>query len=398
LRARFGLRGNIPVVLLTAFAVAGLVAEACRAGHLAWKDAHRPARVYRRGIEQGWAVSLNAIEKRGITGRLPRVELRGAVLDRERHDWILFGEATERQPELPVETLAVAFRTILRELESPGIDIRPAENPGGGTTGHQDVQYFGGVANTIVGSWFFDFDYWMKRASLGVDSSAPAGLPVYWHRTVQALEHSVASCTSGGAFEQRRSNRYWLCASDFAAVEGSDTIAFETTPFRVLAESTDRERLTEPEKTQPCMSRGTGDALAAEFAQWLTDHLNQLDRAVPVAQITEWSRLLASIAWLAKQDPYRDLKPWLEAPLTWADTPSTVQTLAVGAERAHHIRTLQGLLVHTHRVDLSGGVLIRPSVSLARAADDSLFLLRQAILRSRSAGAGQWRFTFTPPA
>jgi hypothetical protein len=392
------LRGNKTVIPLTALALAGLVGETWRAGHLAWTEAHRPARVYRQGIEEGWAVSLNALEQRGITGRLPRLELRGAVLDREEHDWILFGETAERQPELAVETVAIAFRTILRELESPGIDIRPARNPGIGPNDHQDVQYFGGVANTIVGSWFFDIDYWMKRASLGAGSAPAAGLPVYWHRTVLALEHSVASCTSSEAFEQRRSNRYWLCASDFAAVEGSDTIAFESTPLRVLAESTDTAHPREQEEPQPCVSRGTDDVLAAEFAQWLTDHLNELDRSVPVSQIAEWSRLLASIAWLAKRDPYRNVEPWLNSRPTWVDTPRTVQTLAVEAERAHNIRTLQGQLVHTHRVDLSGGVMIRPSLRVARAADGSLVALRQAILRSRFAAAIQWRFTFIPPS
>src|SRR5688572_21229543 len=98
----------------------------------------------------------------------------------------------------------------------------------------------------------------------------------------------------------------------------------------------------------------------------------------------------ASIEWLAKRDPYRNVEPWLDSRPTWVDTPRTGQTLAVEAERAHNIRTLYGQFVHTHRVDLSGGVMIRPSLRVARAADGSLIALRQAILRSRFAGAIQW--------
>jgi hypothetical protein len=40
----------------------------------------------------------------------------------------------------------------------------------------------------VVGHWFFRFDYWMKRTSLGYEPAAVPGLPVYWHRLVEAFE------------------------------------------------------------------------------------------------------------------------------------------------------------------------------------------------------------------
>jgi len=43
-------------------------------------------------------------------------------------------------------------------------------------------------------------------------------------------------------------------------------------------------------------------------------------------------------------------------------------------------------VVHQHRLELSGGVLVAPSLVRARAGNNSLFLLYRAVLTARPAG------------
>jgi hypothetical protein len=365
-----------------------------------WHELHRPTAVYRGTISQGLAVSLNSLERQqGIGELLPRLDIRGVLLDRVQNDWVLFGEAVPERPGLPLDAIAIALRAVRLHLEAPGIDIQPQRGGRDASQAVQTVRYFGGLAGTVVGKWFFQFDYWMKRTSLGYEPAAVPGLPVYWHRAVEALEREVTTRPLSGSTRWTRSNRYWLCAGRFAAIEGDDTLTLEHTPLLVLAERVPAAGEAMDSPALPCASRGTDDPLAAEFAHWLTEHLGKVARVVPVAEIEAFSRLLAGFTWLTQQDPYRDLRPWLHAPLAPADTPTTVSTLTRQAGREYPVMQNSSLLRQQYWLELSGGVLIAPELKRSRVRDDSLRLLHRAVLTARPAGKpAVWRFTFRPPS
>lgn len=384
--------------LLLLLAVLGSISDGWQAALRIWQELRRPVAVYRRGIGNGLALSLNGLEARRQMGeKLPGFDLRGVLLDRSQNDWIVFGETDAQRPGLPLAAVAVAVRAMRLHLEAPGIDIRPRRGAGSERQAVQEVRYFGGVGGTVVGTWFFRFDYWMKRMSLAQEAVSVTDIPIYWHRAVEALEHEIRTCTLTGPAQWTRRNRYWLCAGEFAAIEGDDTLVFENTPLRVLTEGSADE--TGDDAASPCVSRGTDDPLATEYADWLTVHLAELAQVVPVSEIEDFARLLAGLAWLADVDPYRDLRPWLNAALAPAETPTTVSTLAMQAVREHTVMKLGAFVRHQHRLELSGGVLVAPSLIRARAGDDSLFLLHQVVLSARPAGQPTtWRFTFSPPS
>ena len=386
--------------LLFVLAVLGLLSDGWHAAHRMWHELRRPVAVYRRPINHGLALSLNALERQQKRGELlPGFDFRGVLLDRTQNDWVLFGEAAAGRPGLPLDTVAIALRAIRLHLEAPGIDIRPQHRAEGEPQTVQSVRYFGGLADTVVGKWFFQFDHWMKRASLGYEPAPVPGLPVYWDRMVEAFEREVAARRVTDPSHWTRHTRYWLCIGDFTAIEGDDTLTFERALLRVLAERVAAEDKTADRPASPCTSRGTDDPFAVEFATWLTAHLAEVAHVVPVSEIEDFARLLAGLTWLVEQDPYRHVQPWLRASLSPVDTPTTVPTLMRQAVGEHTVRQNGFLLVSPYRLELSGGVLITPTLTRARVGDNSLFLLHRAVLTARPTGKpAVWHFTFRPPS
>jgi hypothetical protein len=393
-----GSRGKI-LGLLLVLTAACLVSDGWQAARGLWCDYQRPTAIYRRAIRNGLAVSLNALEKHyRQVGQLPGLDLQGVLLDRTRNDWILFGEPDPSRPSLPLDAIAVAVRALRNHPDPPGVDIRPSGGTADESQPVQRVSYFGGVQGTIVGKWFFQFDYWMKRVSLGQESVPLSSVPVYWHRAVQALEHEVAVCHSTGSAYCIRRNRCWLCMGDFHAIEDSNALAFQSTPLRVLAEDVREGSEIPADFVSPSTTRGISDPLAAEFAARLTEHLPEITRAVPIQQIDSFARLLAGFTWLMEMDPYRDLDPWLNAALTPTHTPGAVPTLAMQTVREHTVVVGENRGRHVHMLQLRGGVVLSPRLIRARAGDDSLAPLCRALLAARPAGDPvMWAFTCTYP-
>lgn len=388
------------LTLVLGLTALGLAVDGWQAARGWWQQQHRPTAVYRRALRNGVAVSLNALEKeRGPGAQLPAMALQGVLVDRAHNDWVLFGEAAPQRGRLPVDALAAAFRALRVHLEDPGIDIRPAGEEHNGRDASQQVRYFGGVESTAVGEWFFRFDYWMKKVSLGEEPSPSPEIPAYWPRAQASLDQEVAACRTTGPARWVRRNRYWLCASDFTAIEDEYTLAFERTPLRVLAESVSGRGGFGAAEASSGTSHGTDDPLAAEFARQLTVHLDELTEVVPVSQIAEFSKVLAGLSWLLTADPYRDTSAWLRGDLARAGTPTSVPTLTRQAVRRHRMPEAGRVVVHEHSLRISGGVVISPGLSCARAGDGSLRSLYRVVLAARPTGQPvAWRFHYGPPS
>lgn len=368
----------------------------CRAGRIA---APNIGAVFSFNISDGVAISLNSLQgdREKMGGRLPGLKLRGVLFDRKKNDWVLFGDAAPERPGLPADALAIALRAVHTHLDAPGIDIRPRANEEGGHSAVQQIEYTGGVAGSVTGHWFYSFDYWMKRVSLAQEAVPLPDVPVYWQRAITELEREVAECTASTQSQASRHNRWWLCAGGFKATEGDDTLTFEATPLQVLAEGvspTDKAVADRP--SSPCATRGTNDPLAAEYAKWLTEHLDEVSRFVPVVEIEEFSKLLAGFAWLAEMDPYRDLSPWLNKLIVPIETPDTVPTIALQAEREHIVTRGDIRYRHIHQIQMSGGVLVVPTLARTQVTDDSLLRLQHAVLDARPpSNPPNWQFTFS---
>ncbi len=377
------------LVLLLALLALGMLGEAWRFARDTLHSVQRGKVMVKLGMRHGVAISLNRYAKMlGRDVQLPGDAIKGALCDRAGDDWILFGESDPHRTGLPLDAVALAARTLRAGLDSPGIDIRPVS----GQPQNQQVTYFGGVSHTIVGEWFFDFDYWMKQASLDRDPRPVPGLPVYWQRAVAELDQSVQKCTSTGQSATAHGNRFWLCAGEFEAVESSDALVYQRTPMLVLAEKLEKS-VWAGSGESPCASKGTDDPLAAEFSTWLTRHLDELQSRLPVNEITSFAQLVSLFSWLAEQDPQHDIEAWVRASPTDRPTPANVATLAMETTRTHLIPVAGGAVQHEHKLLLSGGVMIAPRLSRVKAAGDVVETLESAIVHSRpAAGAPYWFF------
>jgi hypothetical protein len=377
---------SVLVRVLVVLMIAGLLEAGRHATSRYGGEFCRAKASYRKAIRQGLAVSLNELERHPAGNALPGMSIEGVVWDRAENDWVIFGQAAPDRPGLPLDAVALALRAIHQELEAPGVDIRPASPHGEESL--QTVRYFGGVDRTIVGLWFFQFDFWMKRKSLDCPDAGFPEISSYGREAVLQLEAETAGCTSRDGRKQQRHNRYWLCTDNFQAIEDTDLLAFLTTPLRVRTESVPGT------ETSPASGRGT-DALAVRFADQLTAHLKQLSPALPLSLIEDFAQLVAGFSWLATRDPYRDLQPWLDFNVAVVEAPTSVSSLLMKAARSHEIRRWDFVGEHIHEIHLSGGVVIKPRLMLFRSSDASLKRLHKTILENRpQSGVAVWSFTY----
>jgi hypothetical protein len=319
----------------------------------------------------------------------------GAMVVPAEDDWVLYGEAREGGEGVPLDAVAIALRSIRSGQEPPGIDIRPeAGEAGTADSGRQKVTYYGDVERTIVGAWFFGFDYWMKRASMVRVRVPISRLIPYWDRAVQELQREVASCRSEGTRRIVRHNRYWLCPDEFEGLEDGRVLALNATGLRVLTEKIDDGR--SPGATDPCTSRGSDDPLAVEFAAALTASLGELDRDLPVSQIANFAKLRALFEWLRQVHPRAAARFWVDEYRTSsARTQRFVDTEVVEERRSHPVLGSRGPAIHEHHFRLSGGVVVPVRMKLFGDAGGSLEGLYQSILAARPDPSSRlWTFSF----
>jgi hypothetical protein len=347
---------------------------------------HHTAR-FRKSIPGGVAISLNGLQRdRPKSGQLPGMSILGVCWDQFESDWVLFGETAPNRPGLPLDALILAFHAARAELEAPGVDIRAAST--NSDEALQKVSYYGGVESSVVGRWFFDFDYWMKRKSLG---NADAGFPEissYWEQT--SMEWAREPVKQRNSSTTERHNRFWLQTDEFTAIEDGDVLTFQSATLKVCQEA-------HSGAARSTAGPADADPLAQAFADRLTTNLARLSPALPVAQIEDFARIIAGITWLAARDPHRDLSPWLSARPATFETPRTVPTLARHAERTNEIDTPNGRTRQELSLTLSGGVLIRPTLTCFGSGDDELLRLETAILRARPLHpVRSWSFNYQP--
>jgi hypothetical protein len=328
---------------------------------------------FRKSIPAGVAISLNSLQKHAPkSGVLPGMSLMGVCWDRFGGDWVLFGETAPNRPGFPLDALILAFHATRAELDAPGVDIRAASTNTGEVL--QKVSYYGGVESSVVGRWFFDFDYWMKRKSLGNDDAGFPEIPSYWEQA--SAEWAAETANQRDSSTTERHNRFWLQTEEFTAIEDGDVLTFQSAPLKVCQEAhSGSGGIT----TGPA----DNDPLAQAFADRLTTNLVRLSPTLPIDQIEDFARIIAGITWLAARDPHRDLGAWLSARPALVATRQSVPTLGRHAERTNEIGTPNGRTIQELSFTLSGGVLIRPRLTCFGSEDDELLRLETAILRAR---------------
>ncbi|MBM4262870.1 MAG: hypothetical protein FJ145_15755 [Deltaproteobacteria bacterium] len=92
---------------------------------------------------------------------------------------------------------------------------------------------------------------------------------------------------------------------------------------------------------------------------------------------------------MARQDPYRDLSPWM-TPITPVKTPTTIKTIA----KHHKIVRRDERYIRELRLEVSGGVTMAPKLEL-EPGGEVLSQLQNAVIAARSAALEAiWNFKF----
>lgn len=245
------------------------------------------------------------------------------VIDRERGDTILIGEANADCEILTLDDWVAALRArYYHPDENPGVTIDPlacdrcrSGNAPCRHTVRQDVRFFAGISNTRFGQVCFQSDWLMKE--IGFDRNKPPvpGLEGYSERLGREMHRNKVS---------QLASRFWLEPVGMTRVY-PDVIMLEPMHIRVFTEVLFAEAngriLPDPNSYH--------FAPHDDFAHWFTDKYHEIARYRPQLRtllgLTELAALAKSLRRI--QDA-RSLEFFLKRyPKEKVETPSEVDSI-----------------------------------------------------------------------
>lgn len=265
-----------------AFFLATLVAGSATAGSRL--VAFSVAEAQRR-IQAGGPIAPEAARLGGIT------QIMGMVYDAESGDPIVIGRAEASAPQLDLDSLVVAMRSVLALKQWPLVSIDPA--PDTLTTGKQMVRLEGGIEDSRFGRDFVSADVRLKRLGLGLDHAA--GIDSYFEQRKKRL-------APGGAQAEGRS-RFWFYAVDPGLEQQGGVFLIRSLQLGVRAQEVSLGTLTGTESK---------DVAAEDFARQLSVGFPELTREYP--EIARLERLyeLVAVARGLEMTPERPIRGGLK--------------------------------------------------------------------------------------
>ena len=287
----------------------------------------------------------------------------GLVVDRTSGDSILLGERDPSRPELRLDDLVTALRSVFLHPgdTAPGVSIDPRGDLRQATM--QDVHYFGGVEGTRFGKVCYEADLLMKRIGLGLERVEAPGFVPYFALLERELRHSSDQARVGA--------RFWFYPISARVVAAGDGVFLDRCEIVLLSEVLYAE----------AEGRSSGDVQAmaqrpmAAYADGFTKHLPELGDQYPVLRDLEnLTHVVALARGLSKLDPPPPLQYWLRE-YRPAPVPTTHEVeVLVHEDPALHFRLQGGVYLHSLAVRLKAGdaTALTALVLAARPQPDAL--------------------------
>jgi hypothetical protein len=226
--------------------------------------------------------------------------LRGAVVDTKRGELVILGATHPVQGPVTAHDWATVLQCATAG-ESPAFSLDPLDQtkPQGPKL---SCVYYGPIRNTRLGLIMFEADWLMKLMGLGKVRPMVAGF-------CDLFELSFARDSENTSPSQFL--RFWITCEELRARTTAQTFWFEGLKLCVKT-----EKMHETAQGL-ASSGGNEDPVAREFAQFLTDHLDELAGQQPVyAELKRLAGLLALANWIVAQGGQLDP--------TWIETHATV--------------------------------------------------------------------------
>ncbi len=214
-------------------------------------------------------------------------DISGATFDEATGQIILYGKSPVSLPQMKLEDLAVAVRSVFgyggKAPQDPGVSIgtEPSTIPG-----QMKVRYDGQTVSTAFGYTMFESDRILKTLSLGKDNIT--GIPVT--STVPDYMNLPARYLQAGSIPSTNySNRMWFVPKEVSLVQSTDnsTMLFSNAAMQLLTESTFQNSV---------MADPVSEAFASHFTQHYDEFaaerpiLNELKRLGKITAVVKWIR------------------------------------------------------------------------------------------------------------
>ena len=307
---------------------------------------------------------LKVVRDLAVLGQLADVEVVRFV--KESHpELILIGPAAEDGQGLQYDDWLTMLRA-LGQYGPPGVSIDP-----GPSQDEMVVRYFGGIAQTHVGSVFFEADRTLKLLSTGYDnlncskvSLLPAGSP----SELELLETEFLKTRETGPAGW---HRFWF---DLASDE------VEVSPDNLTARIPARRLFVDEQALGPA---GASLRSGKQFADQVSSLFPELGKTIPsFAELQRHAGLWRVAKWIVDKQIPIDLR-WLEAGPDSVSTATTTPTISV---------TRSSIVGRSYlRVGIFGGVDFRKPNAYKPAPDQS-DLLRAA--DQRDSKPSSWDFQY----
>lgn len=270
--------------------------------------------------------------------------IKGAVFDPVRGRLVVVAPLDATGPAVTPHDWGIALKCAASS-ESPTFSLDPAEptNPRGPTL---SCVYYGPISGTHLGQVMFDADWLMKQMGLGNVRPAVEGFQDIFELTFARGVNRNSTSTF---------MRFWITCVDLAVRASEHALVFDGIRLGVKTEKMHES------SSGLTSSGGQEDPVAKQFAQFLTDHFDEIAATQPAfAELKRLSGLLALATWLRNQGGEVD-PTWLsENSVAALATPVTEQNKSLTREKrevkTRQVRGGTETETITRSVTLFGGV------------------------------------------
>jgi YD repeat-containing protein len=218
-------------------------------------------------------------------------DIAGAVFDQKTGQIILYGKKERSLPQMHLDDLAVAIRSVYglgeKGEEDPGIslDSDPASSK-------MKATYYGETQNTRFGQVMLEADELLKQLIVGKDG---AGKKLKAH--VHGYRNLFDLCKKNNYFPRDLTCRMWFVPERISLIQSEDgtSMQFDDVRMQVLTES----------KFQ---GKERQDPVAEKFATHFTQNYDAYSQEFPILQdLKRLGKITGVVKWIKEQDIPFDL-------------------------------------------------------------------------------------------
>jgi len=219
-------------------------------------------------------------------------DIAGVLYDEQMGQMILYGRKRLALPQMEMDDLAVAVRSIYglgrKGPESPGVSMEPGKG-GDNNKGCMVVSYFGDTENTRFGWSMFEADRVLKILSMGIDNitgkKVESSVPGY---------HNLFEIRARNGWPSPKTQcRLWFVPKKITLSESPDgtSMVFNEALMEVLTESTIRKKGV------------VEDRAAEKFAQHFTQYYDYFAREHPIlSDLKRLGKITAIVKWIHEKN------------------------------------------------------------------------------------------------